>query len=437
MKKWSRILLSMILVFTMVLQFPFSALAQTLPLEDMFDGIDYRRTEDIRVIIDGRQIEFDVSPRITGGRTLVPMRAIFEALGLDVSWDDSTRVVTGVGEGLSIQFFIGSNRALVNGAEQILDVPAMIIDNRTFVPLRFLSETIGYNVVWIEDSQLILLSKGPIIEWRYGGFEAAEPYKEYENKYINGVASTEYRYTGTLKEVGLLTLFKKDGSIIPNVPDFTLKDYGAEWSQKSSFSGKTWWIHKEELEGNRSESVLYLAENLNSMSMVELEEFETIGGYVRIRVVDHLFDLAIWKEIIGSADSPVALVDDPKLLDTKVIASQDTIFKVEIGDGIEGFVALESLKGTILEPDKDKVYTYLSADPATMFKWDSLTWNRIERELPWVGMTSEMLLVKLRENPDQKAKITTKFSVLELWVYQHEFGDVVYYFDDGILVNRW
>lgn len=437
MKKWIRILFSLMLALLMVLQFPVSVTAQTHTGMDLFDGIDYTKAEEIRVIVDGKQIDFDVAPIITGGRTLVPMRAIFEALGLIVTWDDVTRVVTGVGEGLTIQFFIGSNKSTVNDLEHILDVPAMIIEDRTMVPLRFLSETIGYNVVWNEDSQLILLSKGPIIEWRYAGFESAEPYKEYEYKYVNGAATTEFRYTGTFKEVSLLTLYRKDGSIIPNVPDFTLREYGAEWTQKSSFTGKTWWIHKEELDGSRNESVIHLTEGFEPMTMEELEKFKTLGGYVKIRVEEHLFDLTIWKELINSLDSPVALVDDAKLLDEKVIQAYDTVLRVVVGDRVDGFIALSSLKGTIIEPDKDKIYAYLSMDPAAAFKWDSLTWNRIERELPWVGMTSEMLLVKTRENPDQTSKITTKFSVLELWVYQQEFGDVVYYFDDGVLVNRW
>ncbi|MGM0395985.1 MAG: copper amine oxidase N-terminal domain-containing protein [Bacillota bacterium] len=432
-KKSIVVVLSILLVMIL----PTSALAQTIIPESPFDGIDYTRSEEIRVIIDGKQVEFDVAPRISGGRTLVPMRAIFEEFGLEVSWNEAERTVTGEGEGLNVQFVIDSNLATVNGLVHTLDVPAMIIEGRTMVPLRFLSESLGYNVVWIEDSQLILLSKGPIIEWRYGGFEAAEPYKEYEYKYINGEATTEYRYTGTFKEVALITLYRKDGSIIPKVPDFTLKNYGAEWSQKSPFTGKTWWIHKDELEGARSDSVISFADSLEMLSMDELENLETVGGYVRIKVEEHLFDLETWKKIIGSSDSPIALVQNAKLLDTEVISAYDTILKVTIGESLEGLVPLASLKGTIVEPDKERIYTYLGKAPTTLFNWDRNTWNRLESDLPWVGMTSDMLLVKMKEKPDQTAKITTEFSVLELWVYQHEFGDVVYYFDDGVLVNMW
>ena len=98
---------------------------------------------------------------------------------------------------------------------------------------------------------------------------------------------------------------------------------------------------------------------------------------------------------------------------------------------------LSALRGTIIEPEKDRIYTFLDRDPTSLFNWDRVTWNRLQSELPWVGMTSDMLLVKLKKNPDQTAKITTDFSVLELWVYGHEFGDVVYYFKNGVLVNMW
>jgi hypothetical protein len=125
-----------------------------------FDSIDYQETAYIRVIVDGKQLAFDVDPQIADGRTLVPMRNIFEALGLTVSWDDAAKAAQGTSAGSSIRFVIGSNIALVNNQEKSLDVPARIIDGRTMIPLRFLSENLGYNVEWIESTKLILISSG-------------------------------------------------------------------------------------------------------------------------------------------------------------------------------------------------------------------------------------------------------------------------------------
>ena len=137
-----------------------------------------------------------MDPRIIDGRTLVPMRAIFERFGLQVAWNEDSGTAVGYDSQHAISFTIGQKSALVNGQGQILDVPASIIDGRTLIPLRFLSASLGYNVVWVGESQLILVSRDNIIEWRPGGYESIPPYKEYEAKHINGVDYNEVRYTG-------------------------------------------------------------------------------------------------------------------------------------------------------------------------------------------------------------------------------------------------
>lgn len=162
-----------------------------------FSGINYTPKNYIRVFYDGSEISFDVKPQIVSGCTLVPMRGIFEKFGLTVSWDNSTKVAEGTSNGSKISFKIGSKVATVNGVTKSLDVPAQEIGGKTMIPLRFLSESMGYNVVWVNNSKLILLSKNDIIEWRYGGYEKAEPHKEYEYKYVNGVKTSDFRYTGT------------------------------------------------------------------------------------------------------------------------------------------------------------------------------------------------------------------------------------------------
>lgn len=166
-----------------------------------FNNIDYNKYDKIRVLIDGKEVVFDVNPQLTNGRTLVPMRTIFETLGLSVSWDEVTKVAEGKNENTSIRFTIGSNIALINNEEKTLDVFANTINGRTMIPLRFLSENMGYKVVWIGESNLILISKSDIIEWRYSGYERVAPYKEYEIKYINGKEINKTRYTSKNHDV--------------------------------------------------------------------------------------------------------------------------------------------------------------------------------------------------------------------------------------------
>ena len=174
-----------------------SALPAPKPVKNrLFENIDYQKSTAIRVIIDEKPVKFDVDPRIIEGRTLVPMRAIFERFGLQVAWNEAAGTAVGYDSQHAISFTIGQKSALVNGQEQVLDVPASLIDGRTLIPLRFLSASLGYNVVWVGEPQLILISRDNIIEWRPGGYESIPPYKEYEAKHINGVDHNEVRYTG-------------------------------------------------------------------------------------------------------------------------------------------------------------------------------------------------------------------------------------------------
>ena len=111
--------------------------------------------ENIKVIIDIKNVKFDVPPTIVSGRTLVPLRAIFEALGATVDWDDATQTVTSEKGETKISLTINSNIMTVNGEEKTLDVPATLIDSRTLVPVRAISESFGLQVGWDGDNNIV------------------------------------------------------------------------------------------------------------------------------------------------------------------------------------------------------------------------------------------------------------------------------------------
>ena len=111
--------------------------------------------ENIKVIIDIKTVKFDVPPTIVNGRTLVPLRAIFEALGATVDWDDATQTVTSEKGETKISLTINSNIMTVNGEEKTLDVPATLIDSRTLVPVRAISESFGLQVGWDGENNLV------------------------------------------------------------------------------------------------------------------------------------------------------------------------------------------------------------------------------------------------------------------------------------------
>ena len=115
--------------------------------------------DEITVIVNGKKVIFDQKPIISEGRTLVPLRAIFEALKADVQWDDTTKTVTSLRDETKISLQIGSNNMYVNDAAKVLDVPAQIVNSRTLVPVRAISEAFGAKVEWIGETKTVTITE--------------------------------------------------------------------------------------------------------------------------------------------------------------------------------------------------------------------------------------------------------------------------------------
>lgn len=125
----------------------------------------------VRVFLDGLSVAFDVQPVIKDGRTLVPFRALAEALSLDVKWDGEKQIVTARDARVAISLRIGDNTAHRNGLPVSLDVPPLIIDGRTLVPLRFFSEAFGCKVIWDDTAWAVRMSS-PVKSMYVTGFYA-------------------------------------------------------------------------------------------------------------------------------------------------------------------------------------------------------------------------------------------------------------------------
>lgn len=110
---------------------------------------------EITVIIDGVKIKFDQPPIVESGRTLVPMRAIFEAMGATVSWDGETKTITATKGNSIITMQIDKKNINAKGNDILLDVAPKIINNRTLVPVRAVAESLKANVNWNGDTKTI------------------------------------------------------------------------------------------------------------------------------------------------------------------------------------------------------------------------------------------------------------------------------------------
>lgn len=118
----------------------------------------------IKVSLDGRILDFDVSPIIHNDSTYLPLRVIFKELGSkDIMWDQEEKKATASLDGTTLELTLDSNIAVVNGMKVGLDAPVMMIKDRVLVPARFVSESFGSNVDWDNRTKTVYIdSKGKI-----------------------------------------------------------------------------------------------------------------------------------------------------------------------------------------------------------------------------------------------------------------------------------
>jgi len=113
----------------------------------------------INVSVDGQQISLqDARPQNINGRTLVPIRAVFESIGFVVEWNGDTGTATMTRGSDIVIISVGSATFTTNGITSTLDVPAQIIEGSTMLPIRAVLESVGYDVDWDPVTSTVLIS---------------------------------------------------------------------------------------------------------------------------------------------------------------------------------------------------------------------------------------------------------------------------------------
>lgn len=125
--------------------------------------------KDVNIVIDGEELNLDVVPQIIDGRVMVPIRGVLENLGALVKWDDETQTVSARKSSKTVSFEIGSNDVTLDKGETNddgsaktetiqTDVAAQLISDRTLVPLRVISEAMGYSVDWNDETYTVSIT---------------------------------------------------------------------------------------------------------------------------------------------------------------------------------------------------------------------------------------------------------------------------------------
>lgn len=231
-------------------------------------GAGVYAAEDIEIYIDGIKLECEALPVNIDGRVLVPMRAIFEALGAEVSWDGEARTVWAVrGDefmGLTVDNDImgtgvyNSDGAAVWVDEIQLDVPAEIINDFTYVPVRAVSETLGTTVSWVGENNSVVIDTGKNI----GGVVYYASDSDYQRLYAvgkNGLGrhklSDRSVYDLEMYE-GDVYYLEKDSNYLYKANEKTGEELVIESAvNKIAIDGG--YLYYQELDGGRESGILY------------------------------------------------------------------------------------------------------------------------------------------------------------------------------------
>ncbi len=151
-----------------------TATPATTPADAQAAAQSNANDQQVRVTVQGKEVVFpDAKPYIdpVTGRTMVPVRFVSEALGAKVEWDGAKRTVRMTAtydfapsanvatREYQVTLKIGDKKAEVDNRTIHIEQPAVIHDSRTYVPLRFVSESFGQNVEWKKDEKLVVITK--------------------------------------------------------------------------------------------------------------------------------------------------------------------------------------------------------------------------------------------------------------------------------------
>ncbi|KNY27900.1 copper amine oxidase N-terminal domain-containing protein [Pseudobacteroides cellulosolvens] len=183
-----------------------------------------------KMVLDNDEIDIGyyekVVPVIVNNRTMVPIRSIVEVLGGVVNWDDSDEKISIEYNDRKIEMRVNDNNITVDGEDKYSDVPPMIVDDWTMVPLRFISENFGLLINWDSKNKKITIKtnqqdfekyKGQISFWHYNVEELTGMVKAFNKVYPNITVNLTVNTLKNMEYQNKLTAAVRAGSQVPDI----------------------------------------------------------------------------------------------------------------------------------------------------------------------------------------------------------------------------
>jgi Copper amine oxidase N-terminal domain len=252
-----------------------------------FVNIDGASANAIKVYINGEQKFFPQAPFTENGRTLVPLRGIFEGLGAEVKWDNATQSITATKEKTNIYLKLGSKQAKVDGKSVTIDVPAKAINGSTMVPIRFVSESLGAEVKWDASASAVRIESSTKTLKFYSNvshhYETLETFGEIvvDHRIILGLAYDEFSLFGTRNTLN--TAMDRYDDIVGAynnllTPTNTMIQNGRIYNQDLSDMNSILNDYKTSLE-HYADSIYYLERYYYSNSSNDFNNYLDSRGY--------------------------------------------------------------------------------------------------------------------------------------------------------------
>ncbi|MFV0315014.1 MAG: N-acetylmuramoyl-L-alanine amidase [Anaerotignum sp.] len=149
-------------VLTMMVMVSSVAYAKNVNMDLFYNGNNHAYSAlEVKIMIDGEElIPEDIPPVIIEERTMLPMRLIAEELGCEVVWNEQTKQAFVTNDDYTLVFTLDSNQAIKNGEEFTLDVPAMTVNDRITLPVRALAKALELDITWDDPSRTVYIGEG-------------------------------------------------------------------------------------------------------------------------------------------------------------------------------------------------------------------------------------------------------------------------------------
>lgn len=255
-------------------------------------GVFASSGEKITVTLNGEALAFDVEPVIENDRVMVPFRAIFEALGCNVTYNvqEGRQFVTAIRGENQLIFQIGAYDMWVNGNAEALDVPPVIKQGRTLVPVRALSEAFGAEVEWVDETKTVAITS------KEGQHKIKTVTAQKDLKDENGKILIYISYAYPVIENA------EESSYIAQIND-EYKAFAEKFVQEAESFGEDAELLREEMGEDNYHPMEFIlsydvhADRKNILSVTNYMFYYTGGAHPNSARVSRTFDMANEKEL--------------------------------------------------------------------------------------------------------------------------------------------